>query len=116
MPVGLPNGWRPSDSPHYRQTVVGDNRQRLAAAAREASGRCRVLITTGGLGPTPDDLTTESLAAAFETPLEERPELWAEIQAKLSAGGRAVAPSNRRQAFLPVVLMCCPIRWARPPA
>mgnify|MGYP005742061705 FL=1 len=87
--------------PHYRQTVVGDNRQRLAAAAREASGRCRVLITTGGLGPTPDDLTTESLAAAFETPLEERPELWDEIQAKLSAGGRAVAPSNRRQAFLP---------------
>ena len=87
--------------PHYRQTVVGDNRQRLAAAAREASGRCRVLITTGGLGPTPDDLTTESLAAAFETPLEERPELWEEIQAKLSAGGRAVAPSNRRQAFLP---------------
>ncbi|MBR75148.1 MAG: competence/damage-inducible protein A [Cyanobium sp. RS427] len=87
--------------PHYRQAVVGDNRQRLAAAAREASRRCRVLITTGGLGPTPDDLTTESLAAAFETPLEERPELWEEIQAKLSAGGRAVAPSNRRQAFLP---------------
>ena len=56
--------------PHYRQTVVGDNHQRLAAAAREASGRCRVLITTGGLGPTPDDLTTESLAAAFETKKE----------------------------------------------
>ena len=87
--------------PHYRQTVVGDNQERLAAVAREASERCRVLITTGGLGPTPDDLTTESLAAAFETPMEERPELWEEIQAKLSAGGRMVAPSNRRQACLP---------------
>ena len=87
--------------PHYRQTVVGDNPARLAAAAREASDRSRVLITTGGLGPTPDDLTTESLAAAFDTPLRERPELWDEIQAKLSRGGRPVAPSNRRQAFLP---------------
>ena len=69
--------------PHYRQTVVGDNLQRLAAAVREAAMRSRVLITTGGLGPTPDDLTTEALAAAFETPLRERPELWDEIQAKL---------------------------------
>ena len=87
--------------PHYRQTVVGDNPPRLAAAVREAAMRSRVLITTGGLGPTPDDLTTEALAAAFETPLRERPELWDEIQAKLSSGGRPVAPCNRRQAFLP---------------
>ena len=87
--------------PHYRQTVVGDNKDRLVSAVREASQRCRVLVTTGGLGPTPDDLTTDALAAAFETPLEERPELWLEIQRKLSAGGRPVAPSNRSQAFLP---------------
>jgi nicotinamide-nucleotide amidase len=88
--------------PHFRQTVVGDNTDRLMAAVREAAGRCRILITTGGLGPTPDDLTTAALAAAFDTPLEERPELWEEIQAKLSAGGRAVAASNRSQAFLPI--------------
>ena len=88
--------------PHFRQTVVGDNSDRLMAAVREAAGRCRILITTGGLGPTPDDLTTAALAAAFDTPLEERPELWQEIQAKLSAGGRAVASSNRSQALLPI--------------
>ncbi len=88
--------------PHYRQTVVGDNTDRLMAAVREAAGRCRILITTGGLGPTPDDLTTAALAAAFDTPLEERPELWQEIQAKLSAGGRAVASINRSQALLPI--------------
>ena len=87
--------------PHYRQTVVGDNKERLISAVREASQRCRVLVTTGGLGPTPDDLTTEALAAAFDTPLEERPELWLEIQQKLSAGGRPVASSNRSQAYLP---------------
>ena len=88
--------------PHFRQTVVGDNTDRLVAAVREAAGRCRILVTTGGLGPTPDDLTTAALAAAFNTPLKERPELWQEIEAKLSAGGRAVAASNRSQAFLPM--------------
>ena len=87
--------------PHQRQMVVGDNRERLMAEVRQASGRCRVLITTGGLGPTPDDLTTEAIAAAFETPLVEHPEIWAEIQARLSARGRICSPSNRRQAFLP---------------
>jgi nicotinamide-nucleotide amidase len=87
--------------PHHRQSVVGDNRERLMAAVREAAGRCRVLITTGGLGPTPDDLTTATLAAAFDTPLVEHPEIWAEIQARISARGRVCSPSNRQQAFLP---------------
>ena len=87
--------------PHHRQSVVGDNRERLMAAVREAAGRCRVLITTGGLGPTPDDLTTATLAAAFETPLVEHPEIWAEIQARITARGRVCSPSNRQQAFLP---------------
>jgi nicotinamide-nucleotide amidase len=88
--------------PHHRQLVVGDNRERLIGAVREAAGRCRLLITTGGLGPTPDDLTTEAIAAAFATPLAERPEVWTDIQAKLEARGRPVTPSLRRQALLPV--------------
>ncbi|MFM9089708.1 MAG: competence/damage-inducible protein A [Cyanobium sp.] len=87
--------------PHHRQEVVGDNRERLMAAVREASRRCRVLITTGGLGPTPDDLTTEAIAAAFAVPLVEHPEIWADIQTKLGSRGRPVAASNRRQAKLP---------------
>lgn len=87
--------------PHYRQEVVGDNRERLIAAVRAAAGRCRVLVTTGGLGPTPDDLTTEAIAAAFGTPLVEHPAIWAAIRARIEARGRVVAPSNRRQAFLP---------------
>jgi len=86
---------------HHRQTVLGDNRERLIEEVRAASLRCRLLITTGGLGPTPDDLTTEALAAAFDTPLQERPELWAEIEAKLRGRGRPIAASNRRQALLP---------------
>jgi nicotinamide-nucleotide amidase len=87
--------------PHLRQEVVGDNRDRVIAAVREASRRCRVLITTGGLGPTPDDLTTEAIAAAFDAPLTERPEVWADIEAKARARGRPLSPSVRRQALLP---------------
>ena len=87
--------------PHHRQAVVGDNRERLIGEVRSASERCRVLITTGGLGPTPDDLTTEAIAAAFETPLVEHPQVWVEIQSRLAARGRPCAASNRRQAFLP---------------
>jgi len=87
--------------PHHRQEVVGDNRGRVMAAVREASSRCRLLITTGGLGPTPDDLTTEAIAAAFDTPLVENGAIWADIQAKLSGWGRPCAPRNRKQALLP---------------
>jgi len=87
--------------PHYRQTVVGDNRERLIQVVRECAGRCSLLVCTGGLGPTPDDLTTEALAAAFGAPLQERPEVWAGISAKLSGRGRPVAASNRKQALLP---------------
>ena len=87
--------------PHHRQLVVGDNRDRLIGAVREAAGRCRLLITTGGLGPTPDDLTTEAIAAAFDTPLDENAEAWADIQAKLAQRGRTPSPSVRRQALIP---------------
>ena len=86
---------------HHRQEVVGDNRERLIAAVRAAAGRCRVLITTGGLGPTPDDLTTEAIAAAFGTPLVEHAAIWDDIQAKLRGRGRPIAASNRKQALLP---------------
>ncbi len=87
--------------PHLRQEVVGDNRERLMAAVQQASRRCRILITTGGLGPTPDDLTTEAIAAAFATPLQERPEVWADITEKARSRGRELSPSLRRQALLP---------------
>ena len=87
--------------PHFRQGVVGDNRERLIGQLREAAGRCQLLITTGGLGPTPDDLTTEAIAAAFGAPLVEQAEVWADIQAKMAARGRVASASNRKQALLP---------------
>ena len=69
---------------HYRQTTIGDNLERLTKVIQEISLRSNLLITTGGLGPTPDDLTTEAIAKAFNTPLYEREYLWIEIQNKIS--------------------------------
>ena len=87
--------------PHFRQGVVGDNPERLRDAVLEAAGRSRLLICTGGLGPTPDDLTTETLAASFGVPLEERADVLADLEAKLRARGRSLGSSNRKQALLP---------------
>lgn len=86
---------------HYYQTVVGDNRLRIKKALAIACERAQLIITTGGLGPTPDDLTTEALADFFEAPLIERPEIWADISHKFAARGLTLSPSNRKQALLP---------------
>lgn len=87
--------------PHYYQTVVGDNTARLKHVIEIASERAQVLIFTGGLGPTPDDLTTETLANFFGVPLVERPEILADIAYKYAQRGREMTPSNRKQALIP---------------
>jgi nicotinamide-nucleotide amidase len=87
--------------PHYYQTVVGDNPLRIQKAVAIACDRSRLLIFTGGLGPTPDDLTTETLAELFNTPLVERPEILEDIAEKFARRGRVMSPSNRKQALLP---------------
>jgi len=87
--------------PHYYQTVVGDNLQRIHQVMETALQRASILIFTGGLGPTTDDLTTEAIAAFFKTPLQERPEIIADITEKFSKIGRTMAANNRKQALLP---------------
>lgn len=87
--------------PHYYQTVVGDNPLRIQRAVAIACERSRLLLFTGGLGPTPDDLTVETLAEFFDTPLEERPEVLEDIRQKFARRGREMSPSNRKQALIP---------------
>jgi nicotinamide-nucleotide amidase len=87
--------------PHYYQTTVGDNRERLPKIIEIASQRASLLIFTGGLGPTPDDLTTEVIANFFHAPLIERPEIIEDITKKFAQIGRKMTPSNRKQALLP---------------
>ncbi|MEB3308924.1 MAG: competence/damage-inducible protein A [Snowella sp.] len=87
--------------PHYYQTTVGDNPQRIHQVIETALKRASILIFTGGLGPTPDDLTTEAIAAFFNTALMERPEIIADITDKFTRLGRPIVASNYKQALLP---------------
>jgi nicotinamide-nucleotide amidase len=87
--------------PHYYQSVVGDNRERLKQVIGTACERSQLLIFTGGLGPTPDDLTTETIAAFFDTPLVEQPEIIADIAQKFAQRGVRMTDNNRKQALLP---------------
>ena len=87
---------------HFRQSTVGDNYDRIIKAIQEISERSNLLITTGGLGPTPDDLTTEAIAKSFDVSLFERPYLWNEIKQKLSSSKLLDNSSSlRKQCFFP---------------
>ncbi|WP_448380303.1 competence/damage-inducible protein A [Gloeomargarita sp.] len=86
---------------HHFQTVVGDNMERIHQVLDQATRRSQLILCTGGLGPTPDDLTTEAIARYFQTPLVEHPEIFADIQAKYARRGLPTPENNRKQAFLP---------------
>jgi len=85
---------------HYK-TTVGDNEARIAAVLAQALERSGVVITSGGLGPTVDDVTREAVAAATGRPLELRPELVPEIEAFFRRRGAQMTENNLRQARLP---------------
>ena len=87
--------------PHYYQSAVGDNIGRIHELLAIAVERSSILLFTGGLGPTPDDLTTEAIASFFETGLVEKQEIIDDIAAKFARLGRTMAPNNRKQALIP---------------
>jgi len=87
---------------HFRQSTVGDNCDRIIKEIQEISKRSNLLITTGGLGPTPDDLTTEAIAKSFNVSLYERALLWDEIKQKLPKSKlQDDSSSLRKQCFFP---------------
>lgn len=85
----------------YYHSVVGDNLERVAEAIARAAGRSDVVIITGGLGPTPDDLTREGVAAAFGLELRREGDLVTRIRAIFEALKRDMPEENLRQADLP---------------
>src|SRR5579859_2893539 len=85
----------------FRVTLVGDNEARIADAILAARQRADLLLCTGGLGPTVDDMTREAVAQALQRPLEFHPALLEQIAARFAARGRTMSPSNRRQAYIP---------------
>ena len=87
----------------YAKHSVGDNATRLAAMLRDALTRADGVVTTGGLGPTVDDLTKEAVAAAVGTTLALHEPSVEAIAARFRSFGRTepIAENNRRQAMLP---------------
>ena len=85
-----------------RVTVVGDDPARMRRALEEARARVPWVITTGGLGPTRDDLTREVVAAVFGRPLAVDEGILAEVEERFRRFGYAtMPPSNRSQAEVP---------------
>lgn len=85
----------------YHQITVGDNPQRLKDALAEAFARSELVILTGGLGPTADDLTKETVAAYFGLEMREDPQSRADLEAWFSKSGREMTPNNLKQAAFP---------------
>lgn len=85
---------------HYK-TTVGDNEKRIAEVIDHALERVDVVITTGGLGPTVDDVTREGIARATGHPLEFRQELLEQIAERFRRFGVKMSENNRQQAYAP---------------
>ncbi len=85
----------------YYQTVVGDNQERLAETVRQSLARAEIVILTGGLGPTADDLTRDAVALAMDRPLAFDEEVWETIAARMRRFGRKIPENNKRQAMVP---------------
>jgi nicotinamide-nucleotide amidase len=86
--------------PRFGQKI-SDRKDEIADAFRLALARSDLVISTGGLGPTADDVTFEALAEALELPLVFHPEIFSGIEARFQARGLRCPESNRRQAVLP---------------
>jgi len=84
-----------------RHVTVGDDAGAVAAAVAAAAAEADLVLVTGGLGPTPDDLSREALAAAMGAPLREDPRQVRRIAGFFAARDRQMKPSNRSQALVP---------------
>lgn len=92
---------RPAGVRIVRAHTVGDQVSAIAAIVRERAGAARVLIVTGGLGPTDDDITRDGIAEAVDAPLEFDEPTWGRIVEFFAARGRTPGEANRRQAMFP---------------
>jgi len=83
-----------------RKTIVGDERARLTDTILAALARSQVIVLTGGLGPTEDDLTRDAVAAALGRSMDYHQEISDQIEERLRRYGRKMAEINRRQAYI----------------
>ncbi|MBQ9779218.1 MAG: CinA family nicotinamide mononucleotide deamidase-related protein, partial [Clostridia bacterium] len=100
----------------YRQSVVGDNPGRLAGDLAAALSRADLVITSGGLGPTADDLTKETAARLFGREMELHEPSLARIERFFASSGRVMTPNNRKQAMMPQGAVVFPNDYGTAPA
>ena len=87
-----------------RKTTVGDQEDEILTAFAEAEKRADIILITGGLGPTSDDLTKPLLAKYFNCEMQMHEEALAEVTAFFKSRGREMTETNKQQAMLPI---CC---------
>ncbi|MBU4376031.1 MAG: competence/damage-inducible protein A [Candidatus Omnitrophica bacterium] len=85
----------------FYQSVVGDNPGRLSEAVHTAFGRSDIIITTGGLGPTVDDVTINAIASALSVPLVFDEKVLRSIESHFKKRRIKMPPDNKRQAHIP---------------
>lgn len=85
----------------YEKTTVGDNAARIKQALDAALNRSDVILTSGGLGPTEDDITRECIAELLDRPLEFREELYADLAARFERFRFNMTENNKKQACAP---------------
>ncbi len=99
----------------YYHSVVGDNPERLSQSVELAKSRADVIITTGGLGPTCDDLTKKVVAQSFGKAMVYHPECADAIRSYFACSGRAMTENNLQQAWLPEGCTVLENRWGTAP-
>jgi nicotinamide-nucleotide amidase len=95
--------------------VLGDDRAELQRTFGELCSNHGVVVVTGGLGPTLDDVTREAAAAAARVPLERSETVFDQLRAGYASRGRAMAESNERQAMFPIGAQVMPNRCGTAP-
>ena len=98
-----------------RHSSVGDDAGAIGALVAEAAARCPLVLCTGGLGPTADDLTAEAVAAATGVPLCFDAQAMAQIERLYRRFGKTMAATNRKQAMLPEGCQRLDNRWGTAP-
>lgn len=85
-----------------RRTTIGDNEQDILTALAEAEARVDIILITGGLGPTKDDLTKPCMAKYFDCEMELHASALADVISVFESKGRELTEINRQQAVLPI--------------
>lgn len=98
-----------------RKTIVGDERERLTDSIRGAVARSHIVIITGGLGPTEDDVTRDAVAAALGRELVFHQEICDWLVERFRSFGRVMAENNKRQAYLVEGAEILPNQWGSAP-